>query len=489
MSASTANNATNMSSAVTALAAHQAATHSVRVRQNITRTWNAMLYQIQAGATQIILPMGIHLAFGWGGFQALVGSLATYFNTTVTVLNDTANNVHRLVFPPNFRANGINSTPSASQPLMNQQQHAASATQPAMNQQQNTLNATQPTVGQQQHIISTAQPHMGQQQHTASTAQHHTAQQGPAASASQPTIIQQELAVRTPQPPQVTHAPLTLDGKLRDPPPWVPRPMNCFIIYRREKHASVVAANPGLHNNDISKIIGRMWKAETNATKEIFKAKAEKLNKEHAAANPNYRYTPRKSVVIKRRLKKHAERERCKHAAFLSSAEVSHAADPPLSFVAPEVIEERLRASEKSSNELRINSDNFNPADYPDNAVGNDRPYINMGVSSMADQMAYAGVLDSDELDRQARENYAMEDRLGGSLSTFLGSLASSEDVFDFNSLTGYSYDRLTAATQRNADLVAEGALQSFNSFTFPDDEVSFDFTSLDGEDANSATH
>nr|APB08799.1 mating type protein [Neofusicoccum sp. CAA192]APB08800.1 mating type protein [Neofusicoccum sp. CAA704] len=408
-----------------------------------------MLYQIQAGATQIILPMGIHLAFGWGGFQALVGSLSTYFNTTVTVLNDTANNVHRLVFPPNFRANGINSTPSASQPLMNQQQHAASATQPAMNQQQNTLNATQP----------------------------------------KPTIIQQELAVRTPQPPQVTHAPLTLDGKLRDPPPWVPRPMNCFIIYRREKHASVVAANPGLHNNDISKIIGRMWKAETNATKEIFKAKAEKLNKEHAAANPNYRYTPRKSVVIKRRLKKHAERERCKHAAFLSSAEVSHAADPPLSFVAPEVIEERLRASEKSSNELRINSDNFNPADYPDNAVGNDRPYINMGVSSMADQMAYAGVLDSDELDRQARENYAMEDRLGGSLSTFLGSLASSEDVFDFNSLTGYSYDRLTAATQRNADLVAEGALQSFNSFTFPDDEVSFDFTSLDGEDANSATH
>nr|APB08798.1 mating type protein [Neofusicoccum parvum]APB08801.1 mating type protein [Neofusicoccum algeriense]APB08802.1 mating type protein [Neofusicoccum algeriense] len=408
-----------------------------------------MLYQIQAGATQIILPMGIHLAFGWGGFQALVGSLSTYFNTTVTVLNDTANNVHRLVFPPNFRANGINSTPSASQPLMNQQQHAASATQPAMNQQQNTLNATQP----------------------------------------KPTIIQQELAVRTSQPPQVTHAPLTLDGKLRDPPPWVPRPMNCFIIYRREKHASVVAANPGLHNNDISKIIGRMWKAETNATKEIFKAKAEKLNKEHAAANPNYRYTPRKSVVIKRRLKKHAERERCKHAAFLSSAEVSHAADPPLSFVAPEVIEERLRASEKSSNELRINSDNFNPADYPDNAVGNDRPYINMGVSSMADQMAYAGVLDSDELDRQARENYAMEDRLGGSLSTFLGSLASSEDVFDFNSLTGYSYDRLTAATQRNADLVAEGALQSFNSFTFPDDEVSFDFTSLDGEDANSATH
>nr|APB08804.1 mating type protein [Neofusicoccum ribis]APB08805.1 mating type protein [Neofusicoccum ribis] len=408
-----------------------------------------MLYQIQAGATQIILPMGIHLAFGWGGFQALVGSLSTYFNTTVTVLNDTANKVHRLVFPPNFRANGINSTPSASQPLMNQQKHAASATQPAMNQQQNTLNATQP----------------------------------------KPTVVQQELAVRTPQPPQVTHAPLALDGQLRDPPPWVPRPMNCFIIYRKEKHASVVAANPGLHNNDISKIIGRMWKAETNATKEIFKAKAEKLNKEHAAANPNYRYTPRKSVVIKRRLKKHAERERCKHAALLSSAEVSHAADPPLSFVAPEVIEERLRASEKSSNELRINSDNFNPADYPDNAVGNDRPYINMGVSSMADQMAYAGVLDGDELDRQARENYAMEDRLGGSLSTFLGSLASSEDVFDFNSLTGYSYDRLTAATQRNADLVAEGALQSFNSFTFPDDEVSFDFTSLDGEDANSATH
>lgn len=31
----------------------------------------------------------------------------------------------------------------------------------------------------------------------------------------------------------------------------VPRPPNAFIIYRKEWHPTIVAANPGLHNNDI----------------------------------------------------------------------------------------------------------------------------------------------------------------------------------------------------------------------------------------------
>nr|APB08806.1 mating type protein [Neofusicoccum eucalyptorum]APB08807.1 mating type protein [Neofusicoccum eucalyptorum]APB08808.1 mating type protein [Neofusicoccum eucalyptorum] len=410
--------------------------------------WSGIVRQIKAGATQILLPMGIHLAVGWGGIQVLVNSLSIYLNTTVTVLDDAANNVHRLVFPPTFHGSGVNSTASASQPATNQQQHTADA----------------------------SQLHMGQKEL--------------AAAAPQPTTGQQKFAVRTSQPPQVTHAPLTLAGKgrAREPEPWIPRPMNCFILYRKEKHPSVVAANPGVHNNEIAKTIGRMWKAETRATKELYKAKAEQLSKDHAAAHPHYRFAPRRPDAIKRRQKKQVERERSKPVALPSSTEVSDTAGSPLIFVASDVIKERLRASEQSNNELRINSDDFNPTDYPGNEIGNDRPHINMGVASMADQLAYAGVLDGYELDRQVRENYAVEDRLGGSLSTFLGSL-DSRDVFDFNSSMGCSYDRLTAATQRNADLVAEGVLQPFNNFTFPDDEVNFDFTSLDGQDTNSTTH
>jgi hypothetical protein len=33
----------------------------------------------------------------------------------------------------------------------------------------------------------------------------------------------------------------------------VPRPPNAFIIYRKEWHSTVVAENPGLHNNAICK--------------------------------------------------------------------------------------------------------------------------------------------------------------------------------------------------------------------------------------------
>nr|ATA58224.1 MAT1-2-1 [Neofusicoccum luteum] len=453
MSASTANNATNMNAAAMAAPPPQ---HSANppnltpVQRNIATAWSGILQQIHAGATQIRLPMGIHLAIGWGGLQVLVNSISLYLNTQVIVLNDHTNNVYRLVFSSTFHANGVNSTVS-TQPDMNQQQHAAGATQPTVNHQHNAVNATQPTIGQQQ------------------------------------------LAVRDPQPPQVARPPLTLAVKARERRSMVPRPMNCFILYRKEKHPSVVAANPGVHNNEISKIIGRMWRAETRATKEIYKAKAEKLSQEHAAAHPEYRYAPRRSAVIRRRQRGEPVRVHATHAALLSSTQVSNAAGSAagssLGFVAPDVIKQRLRASEQSSNELRINSDDFNTADYPDNEVGTDRPHINMGVSSMADQIAYAGVLDDHELSRQARENFAMENRLGGSLSAFLGSFASSEDVFDFSSPMGCSYDRLTAATQRNAELVAEGALQSFNNFTFPDDGVNFDFTSLDGQDTNSAAH
>lgn len=69
----------------------------------------------------------------------------------------------------------------------------------------------------------------------------------------------------------------------------VPRPPNAFIIYRKEWHPKVVQENvsstlagfggttqltcqqPGLHNNDVSIIIGRKWKSESEAVKEYYK--------------------------------------------------------------------------------------------------------------------------------------------------------------------------------------------------------------------------
>ncbi|KAG9903607.1 hypothetical protein KCV05_g15527, partial [Aureobasidium melanogenum] len=45
--------------------------------------------------------------------------------------------------------------------------------------------------------------------------------------------------------------------------PKVSRPANALILYRKHHHSDIVACNPGLHNNEISKIIGKMWRDES----------------------------------------------------------------------------------------------------------------------------------------------------------------------------------------------------------------------------------
>ncbi|OQN96610.1 hypothetical protein B0A48_17040 [Cryoendolithus antarcticus] len=84
----------------------------------------------------------------------------------------------------------------------------------------------------------------------------------------------------------------------------VPRPPNAFIIYRKDWHARTVAANPGLHNNAISIIIGRQWKQESTLVKDQYQRKAAEVKHQHSLANPNYHYQPRKPSEKKKRMTK-----------------------------------------------------------------------------------------------------------------------------------------------------------------------------------------
>ncbi|EMC98166.1 hypothetical protein BAUCODRAFT_67524, partial [Baudoinia panamericana UAMH 10762] len=74
----------------------------------------------------------------------------------------------------------------------------------------------------------------------------------------------------------------------------VPRPLNHFIIYRKEWHPKIVAQNPGLHNNEISVIIGKQWQSESDEVKALYKQKAEEMKRQHELAHPDYQYQPRK---------------------------------------------------------------------------------------------------------------------------------------------------------------------------------------------------
>lgn len=82
-------------------------------------------------------------------------------------------------------------------------------------------------------------------------------------------------------------------GGKRDPLK-TPRPQNAFMIYRREKHPSVVAVHKGLHNKEVSRIVGQLWRNESEEVHRVYERKADFAKLEHKVKYPGYKYAPRK---------------------------------------------------------------------------------------------------------------------------------------------------------------------------------------------------
>ncbi|SPQ19732.1 ffa8be09-dbc6-4133-8fed-5999793a66c9 [Thermothielavioides terrestris] len=101
----------------------------------------------------------------------------------------------------------------------------------------------------------------------------------------------------------VDNIPIWDPKKKHVPPPEIkiPRPPNAYILYRKDKHNQVKAENPNLHNNEISVIIGAMWKGESPEVRAKYHQKALQIKAQLMSLHPNYRYAPRKSSEIRRR--------------------------------------------------------------------------------------------------------------------------------------------------------------------------------------------
>lgn len=82
----------------------------------------------------------------------------------------------------------------------------------------------------------------------------------------------------------------------------VPRPPNAFILYRQHWHSHYKQHNSNMHNNEISKEIGKKWKSEPTAVKAQYKRLAEDLKVKHTELYPDYQYAPRKPGEKKRRM-------------------------------------------------------------------------------------------------------------------------------------------------------------------------------------------
>ncbi|OBT99156.1 hypothetical protein VE01_02603 [Pseudogymnoascus verrucosus] len=89
----------------------------------------------------------------------------------------------------------------------------------------------------------------------------------------------------------------------------VPRPPNAFILYRKDHHQLVKDANPGIHNNEISVILGQKWNGESTEVRDHYLALSKQAKRDHLLQYPDYQYRPRRPEQLKRRMTKEKKRK------------------------------------------------------------------------------------------------------------------------------------------------------------------------------------
>lgn len=74
----------------------------------------------------------------------------------------------------------------------------------------------------------------------------------------------------------------------------VKRPMNAFMVWSQMRRRMITETAPDLHNAEISKQLGAIWKTMTEEERQPFIDEAEKLRQMHLQEYPDYKYRPKK---------------------------------------------------------------------------------------------------------------------------------------------------------------------------------------------------
>ena len=73
-------------------------------------------------------------------------------------------------------------------------------------------------------------------------------------------------------------------------PEKISRPMNSFMLYKRDQKHAILAKYPGINFRDVSKIVADSWKNEDPDVKKKYSLLAAEESRAHKQRYPNYKY-------------------------------------------------------------------------------------------------------------------------------------------------------------------------------------------------------